>query len=82
MYNPVNGWTKVKMIEQIKLKNNGKKSKNELDGRCMYKTPNGNHCAIGCFIPDSHRALRFEGNVLELLIEYPELRTNMPFFVM
>lgn len=54
-----NGWTKQKMKDQIKLKNNG--SKAFASSICCYRTPDGNACAAGCFIPDELYSGSFEG---------------------
>lgn len=45
------GWNKARIMEKIRAGNNGNKSIGP-DGRCHYRSPNGNKCAIGCFIPD------------------------------
>ena len=49
----INGWTREKMKAQIRLKNNGKKSI-DVDGRCLYRSGDGNACVAGCFIPDDN----------------------------
>lgn len=51
MYKTINDWTKKKMIEQIKLKNNGIKAINSR-GLCAYRSEDNNCCVVGCFIPD------------------------------
>ncbi len=74
------GWTKEKVMAQIKKYNNGTRaSTGHTAGSCLYKTPNGNRCAIGCFIPTDHPALNHKGGVRGLLGDYPELRNYMPF---
>jgi hypothetical protein len=41
---------------------------------CAYKTRDGRRCAVGILIPDDHpEALRFLGDVKELLKRFPEL---------
>lgn len=52
MYKCINGWTKEKMIVQIKLRNNGKVSIDDETGNCRYRTEDNNACAVGCFLPD------------------------------
>lgn len=32
------------------------------DGRCLYRAPNGDKCAIGCLIPDELYTPELEGN--------------------
>jgi ADP-dependent phosphofructokinase/glucokinase len=76
MYKCINGWTKAKMIEQIYKKNNGTKATSF--GRCVYETPDNNHCAVGCFIPEGHAALQSKDTVQYLLERYPDLQSKMP----
>jgi hypothetical protein len=78
MYKLINGWTKEKVMEQVKKYNNNTKAKNKI--ACVYLAPNGNRCAIGCFIPDGHPALTATSCAAsELVNEYPDLKTVMPF---
>lgn len=73
----INGWTKEKVLEQFKKKNNGTVSKDSII--CSYKTLDGNHCAVGAFIPDEAYSLSFEKNpVNDLLSKYPHLTSYMP----
>ena len=44
----INGWTIEKAIEAINTHNDGTKAQH--GGGCVYETPTGNHCAVGCFI--------------------------------
>lgn len=48
------GWTKRKMLNMLLKGNNGTVSSitNSSGGDCVYRGPNGNKCAAGCFIPD------------------------------
>lgn len=78
MYKLKDGWTKAKIMEKIKKYNNGSKSW-EGNSNCVYQTKTGNRCAIGCFIPDNHPGLNYEGDVLGLLETYPSLKEYMPF---
>ena len=77
----INGWTKRKVMNRIKKYNNGKRAVNYTGDRCVYLAPNGNRCAIGCFIPDSHSALCEKCKVESLIENYPDLTTVMPFEV-
>lgn len=74
----INGWTKEKMKAQIRLKNNGTRAH---DGdSCKYMTPDGNRCAVGCFIPDDQfsEGLLESTDVTDLLIRYKHLKEYMP----
>jgi hypothetical protein len=82
MYKTINGWTKEKMKEQIRKKNNGSRAWEEgkigyMSG-CRYRTPDNNHCAVGCFIPENHEALQYVGDSNWLLNHYPGLEFDMP----
>jgi hypothetical protein len=79
MYQCINGFTKEKMKEVIRARNNGKKS-TALDNPdlCLYQSAGGNHCAVGCFIPYGHKAMSFEGGVSSLFNRYPDLAAVMP----
>lgn len=33
------------------------------NGLCLYRGPNGNKCAIGCFIPDGEYRVEFDSTV-------------------
>jgi len=83
MFKLQNGFTKEKMIEKIVKYNNGQKSGYlNVSGyySCMYSVDNDtNRCAIGCFIPDNHKALNAKNiSVSGLLIDYPDLVEKMP----
>lgn len=53
MFKTINGWTKEKMKERIRLKNNGYKATTPDGSFCVYRTSTGNACAAGVFIEDS-----------------------------
>jgi hypothetical protein len=73
-----NGWTKETVMAQIKKYNNG--SRSMIEGYCLYEGPDGNRCAIGCFIPDGHEALNRGYNSAPTIMRcYPELQKLMPF---
>lgn len=77
----INGWTKEKMKEQIRKKNNGKQAMRSLENggtACVYETPDGNHCAVGCFIPEGHPGMRCTDSSNVLLAEHPDLLSVMP----
>lgn len=46
---------------------------------CMYRTPNGLKCAVGCLIPDEDYSDRFEGITYQLAIRAarPALAANL-----
>jgi hypothetical protein len=77
MYKTQNGWTKQRIIEQIKHRNNGEKAGNGEE--CFYRTKDGNACFAGCFIPDEDYKKEFESrNIFALMSIYPELVDKMP----
>ncbi len=73
-----NGWTKSKVLAQVKKYNNGTRAAKPCGG-CMYLMPDGNRCAVGAFIPDGHAALASESGVKDLLDFFWDLRELMPF---
>jgi hypothetical protein len=84
MYKTINGWTKAKMIEQIKLKNNGERSVERFSNgdilpSCRYRGTNDNACAVGCFIPDTLyvESMEYRGTI-ELLRKFSTLKEHMP----
>lgn len=87
MYKLINGWTKEKVLAQVKKYNNGKQALavgidkfGSAAPMCMYKTPDGNRCFVGAFIPDNHPGLMLENaNAPRLLRRYPDLSAHMPF---
>jgi hypothetical protein len=73
------GWTKEKVMQQFKAKNNGTISANDY-GTCLYRDGNNNHCAVGAFIPDDeNKALAYIGDVIDLTKRFPHLNEYMPF---
>ncbi len=72
------GWTKAKVFKKITAGNNGIPCL-DMDGACAYSDGDGNHCAIGCFIPKGHPGMEFEGPVDLLLKHHPDLKKYMPF---
>lgn len=74
----INGWTKQRVMEQVKKYNNGTKAYSHITASCEYLTDN-NRCAVGCFIPDGHEALYTRMRADKLLERYPELSKVMPF---
>ena len=78
MYKLQNGFKKWEMISLIEQFNNGKKSFSERSSLCVYETADGNHCAVGCFIPDGHPGLKSLETVQDLLFKNPDLLPCMP----
>lgn len=83
MFETINGWTKERMKEQIRLKNNGTKAliKSEESEKCVYRTEDGNACAVGCFIPDEdYRPEMDRRTMLPTCLEkeFPELMKKLP----
>lgn len=71
---PINGWTKERIIEQIKT--NMLDHKSSLNGMCRYRTPDGNKCAVGCFIPDEVYLNQWEACGVRSV--WPYIESNMP----
>jgi len=53
----MNGYTIESMISTIKARNNGNQCVGNVNLGCLYNDGNGNHCAVGCFLPDDHPAM-------------------------
>lgn len=77
-YSTINGWTKEKMKAQIRAKNNGTRCYDSEQDSCVYEMPNGNHCAVGCFIPQGHEGMTIIGGSDNLLYNYQSLTLLMP----
>lgn len=73
MFKCQNGFTKEKMKEVIKLRNNGMKCVNS-DNRCVYLNENGNSCVAGCFIPRGHRAQHKALTIDAIMTEHVDLK--------
>jgi hypothetical protein len=72
-----NGWTKERMIAQIRKYNDGTRALDEF-GTCRYQTSSGNRCAVGCFIHDGHEGLRSRRALYGLLADHPDLNDVIP----
>jgi hypothetical protein len=72
-----NGWTKERMIAQIRKYNNGTRAI-DVYGECKYQDHNGNRCAVGCFLPDGHEGFNTTVNVYNLLRKFPDLNDIVP----
>ncbi len=82
MFKTINGWTKARMTAQIRLRNDGTKSV-DTRGRCVYQSPTGNACAVGCFIPRGQYWGGFDDGdmgVREVFL-WQEMRLAMPLAV-
>lgn len=81
-YTPINGFTKARIIETIQTRIKGKPAYNEKSGvqfpTCLYCTVDGNHCAVGAFIPDEHPASDEVMSVGGLLDKHPDLEKILP----
>jgi hypothetical protein len=75
-YKLINGWTRATVMQRVRERNNGAPALNS--GRCVYRTDNGNHCFVGCFIPDGHPGFQTCGGSCFLLWRYPDLNKHMP----
>lgn len=82
-YKLANGWTKKKVMAQVKKHNNGTRSRSKDSARafaqCVYLNAEGNRCAIGCFLPAGHPGLLHKESVVLLLRDFPDLGALMPF---
>lgn len=76
-YNPINGFTKLKIIETIVQNNNGTQSLDPKLSECKYKM-DGNACAVGCFLPDNRFTRSFIGDVGSLLKRRPSYFKLLP----
>lgn len=81
MYQLANGYTKESVMEKIRKYNNGTVAAGGEPASCLYQSPDGNRCFIGCFIPDNKiREIATLGKTVDVLLErHPELRKSMPF---
>lgn len=77
---PINGYTKKDIIWYLITFNDGTQCMDEV-GTYVYENSEGNHCAVGCFIPWNHEGMKLEGNVKTLLQYYPVLKKCMPLEV-
>lgn len=83
MYTLKPGWTKEKVLAQVKKYNNGRVAKQicPVSGisSCAYQASDGNRCAIGAFLPDHNEHLRYLGSVINLMENAPEIVEYLPF---
>jgi hypothetical protein len=84
-FKTINGWTKAEMIEAVKkymLKHQSVETyAGDVPGMtftCLYQAPDGNRCAVGCFIPDGHIALKMREGIHLLLPLVPDLKRKLP----
>jgi len=81
----INGWTKEKVMAQVMKYNKGERAlffsekHNVVQDTCVYEDKDGNRCAVGCFIPDGHVALKSRLTAPSLVEEYAALKPLMPF---
>lgn len=80
MYIPINGWTKVKILEHIKKEFKGK-SMFEDGERCAYRGPQSRKCAIGMFIPENLYNVDMEGKSAISVFKFPEIEKVVPLHV-
>lgn len=68
--------TEQEVFDTVKkhLLTQNKKAKNGSGAICLYRTPNGLKCAIGCMIPDDKYVSRMEDTSVHILLfMYPGL---------
>lgn len=75
-YQPINGWTKARIIEAIQTKMLDHPS--TYGNSCEYLAEDGNRCAVGVFIPDKHKGQTYFGFVHDLLQTFPDLKEVVP----
>lgn len=78
MYTPINGYTKAKILEIIESRPGNGPAVREDGETCTYKSPNGDKCAVGLFIPEGHQGQEHWGNARTLLTKFPDLEALMP----
>lgn len=81
MFQPINGFTKAKILEVLKGRKHDGPSVNE-NRTCLYKSPlDGNRCAVGMFLPEGHDGESYIGPVSLLLHDHPDLSDKMPLIL-
>lgn len=76
----INGWTKEKVLAQVKRNFIGVSKVPGVGNGCAYLDAQGRKCLVGCFIPSNRPAARrFPGGVGDLLEHFPTLTKLMPF---
>jgi hypothetical protein len=75
-YRPLNGWTKASIKRAIQEGNLGRPSHDGLIPR--FLAPDGNKCAIGCFIPADRYSRQFEAATFSVCSVYRRLADVMP----
>lgn len=64
------------------LRKQGRKAEGP-DGKCMYRAPNGDRCAVGCIIPDEQYKPDMEGvGATALLPRVPSLSALDPLMLL
>jgi hypothetical protein len=81
MYKLINGWTKETVMAQVKKYNDGTRSIVLWDDKeqCSYEDERGNRCAVGCFIPDMHKALMDIKCASDTVANHQDLWKLVPF---
>lgn len=54
--------------------------KSLLDGRCVYRHPDGLKCAVGCLITDEEYQSTMEGNSITTLIYHDPMMENFKIY--
>lgn len=78
MFTPINGFTRDQILQTIQDRPFRRRAIIKGSSSCEYKTPGGNKCAVGLFIPDGHAGQTFRGGVDDLLKAYPDLAARLP----
>jgi len=75
----INGWTREKLMKQIRLKNKGYRSYD--NGECRYRDDDNNQCLVGCFIPDVKYSTDMESRSATCIIREFDLYKEMPLSI-
>jgi hypothetical protein len=78
-FKPINFYTRAEIKAQIMERMLDHPSINFAQGhvQCAYKAPDGNHCAVGVFVPEGHPAETSLFNFDDTIEKYPDLRDRM-----
>ena len=75
MFKTINGWTKVKMIQELRkyLPKDGSRCMQD-PRTCVYENDKGERCAAGAFIPDRSIRVYSVRTITDLLEDCPQLK--------
>jgi len=70
MYKPIHGYTKEKIIKTIQTRMLDHPSVSEHGEGCVFFASDGNHCAIGCFLPEVSNQLKDVFDIIDACQDY------------